>query len=61
MARCGECVFAGEPSPTIVMCRLKHIYRYIDDPACEQFQPYSDEEAGKEGLMEGSEETVQKE
>jgi len=44
MSTCGECVYAEDPSPTLVRCRLKNIYRYVDDVACESFKPYKDGE-----------------
>ncbi len=40
MPVCAECVFMEDPSPTIIRCRLKGTYHYLDDPACESFKPY---------------------
>jgi len=43
MPTCGECIYAEDPSPTLVRCRLKGIFRYLDDPSCEDFKPFKDE------------------
>jgi len=42
MPTCGECIYAEDPSPTLVRCRLKGIFRYLDDPSCEDFKPFKD-------------------
>ena len=39
MPTCGECIYAEDPSPTLIRCRLKGIFRYLDDPACMEFKP----------------------
>jgi len=43
MPTCAECVFAGEPSPTIIKCRIRGTFHYIDDPACDEFIPHEEE------------------
>jgi len=36
---CGQCKYVELQCPPVIRCRLKNIYRYLDDPACPDFEP----------------------
>jgi len=44
MPTCAECVYAELQCPPVVRCKKKGIFRYLDSPACEEFEASESEE-----------------
>jgi len=47
MPTCAECLYMEDPSPTVIRCRLREIYCYLDTRACESFRPFKGDDKGQ--------------
>ena len=48
MPTCAECIYAELQCPPVIKCTKTGAFRYLDSPACEDFEPIENEKEEKE-------------